>query len=166
MLFTRSDKANSAYRLDMIQVLRARDGDDCWFCGGELVFKVKAPQRRCTIEHLIPVAYGGPRWETWNLVLAHHRCNSLAADHPLHVKFAFRDRLRENGGYKATLEAGGGRRMLNLAGAEVVVLRRDRDKARRERRAEYRWRAHVPGHPGWALKRLGSLAEVARISFL
>lgn len=66
--------------------LRARDGDDCWFCG-------KPMGDDCTLEHLIAKAKGGNN-SLANYALAHRQCNADAADLPLVDKIAMRARLR------------------------------------------------------------------------
>lgn len=66
--------------------IRARDGEGCWFCG-------EALGHDATIEHLIPKSKGGGN-SLANYVLAHSRCNSLAADKPLVEKIAMRARMR------------------------------------------------------------------------
>lgn len=165
----RTDRGNASLRDRVVAELRRRDGDACWFCGDPLLFGfgARASARRVTVEHLLPVAYGGPLWALWNLVLAHHRCNGLAADYPLAVKLRFRDALRQHGGWKAMTHAGGGRKMLALAGAANVDprKRKDRYRSRRRQRDAVRWRQRVAGHPGSAKRPLATILAVARIRF-
>lgn len=66
--------------------IRARDGNDCWFCG-------KPMGDDCTLEHLVAKAKGGAN-SLANYALAHRKCNADAADLPLVEKIAMRDRLR------------------------------------------------------------------------
>lgn len=53
-----------------ILAIAERDGEDCFFCGIPLGDDV-------TIEHLVPVAHGGPNHIS-NLFLAHDECNRAA----------------------------------------------------------------------------------------
>lgn len=54
-----------------VEVLIARDGLSCHYCG-----RVIGTRRWCaTVDHLWPRSFGGPN-RTWNLVLACSPCNS------------------------------------------------------------------------------------------
>jgi hypothetical protein len=55
----------------MIETLAARDGLECWFCENGFL---DVDSREITIEHLCPVAHGGPNHLS-NLVLACPDCN-------------------------------------------------------------------------------------------
>ena len=62
----------------MVDLLRWRDGDQCWLCRGVILFW---PERHAllgcvTIDHLVPLAEGGTNDE-WNLRLAHYKCNHV-----------------------------------------------------------------------------------------
>jgi len=70
--------------------LRARDGDGCWYCA-------KSLGRDHTLEHLQPLSKGGS-WDLDNLVLAHRRCNLMAADLGMVAKLKLRDLARSGGG--------------------------------------------------------------------
>jgi hypothetical protein len=66
--------------------LLARDGSDCWFCGGALGTDI-------TLEHLVPKSRGGGN-DSANLVLAHAGCNNAAANLSISEKVALREKLR------------------------------------------------------------------------
>jgi hypothetical protein len=68
--------------------LRARDGSVCFYCG-EIV-----PNDDTTIEHLVAKSDGGSDHPS-NLVLAHSRCNEMAADKPVIEKVLLRESLRQ-----------------------------------------------------------------------
>lgn len=68
------------------ELLRERDGDDCWLCGHEL-------GDDCTIEHKLALANGGT-WAFGNLALAHRECNLAMARLPIAAKVAARDACR------------------------------------------------------------------------
>jgi hypothetical protein len=72
--------------IPLVATLLARDGNNCFFCGLDM-----DPADR-TIEHLVPVAHGGPNHLS-NLVLAHRACNSNAG----HLSVMDKIRLRERG---------------------------------------------------------------------
>jgi hypothetical protein len=80
--------------------LRARDGDDCWFCG-------EVMGSDCTIEHLVPRSKGGSD-KLDNYALAHAKCNRDAANKPLVAKIAMRAELRRDavGNDKTLVEIG------------------------------------------------------------
>jgi hypothetical protein len=75
--------------------LAARDGAGCFFCG----HAVPAPGVTCdpdmspTIEHLVPVAYGGPNHLS-NCFLAHRSCNAAAGTLSAAEKVRLRDAMR------------------------------------------------------------------------
>jgi hypothetical protein len=150
----RLDKANSAFRDAVVAALVARDGEGCWYCGEGFA---RIGERRCTVEHLIPIAAGGPRWADWNLVLAHGRCNGLAADARLAEKFAMRDALRRLGGYRCL-----NHRDVRGAIGKTLTARQVR-KRRATQRAEVRWRFRASGAPGTAYRPLASLGELASL---
>jgi hypothetical protein len=67
---------------DKVALLRARDGDKCWFCDGPLRFNAGANSKKApSIEHLTPKALGGNS-KLENLVLCHPGCNRHLADRP------------------------------------------------------------------------------------
>lgn len=76
------DSANARMR----KKLRARDGDNCWFCGDPLGDDV-------TLEHLVPKSNGGRNMAA-NYALAHAKCNHSAANMPLIQKIELRNKLR------------------------------------------------------------------------
>lgn len=88
---TRSKKSDQT-----VAALVARDGNECWFCGGLFppagVHPVE-PGKKLTIEHLVPVSAGGPN-HLHNLVLAHESCNRAADHASVAEKVRMRDRLR------------------------------------------------------------------------
>ncbi len=69
-----------------LKSLRARDGDNCFYCG------VALGTGDVTLEHLLSEKDGGS-WRLANLVLAHKSCNELAADLPVVAKVLLRERL-------------------------------------------------------------------------
>ena len=78
----------SLRRKNVVARLLARDGNDCWYCGDELV---EGPST--TIEHVVSRSNGGGN-RIENLVLAHHRCNTLAGDRPVTEKLELRAEMR------------------------------------------------------------------------
>ncbi|HET9355172.1 MAG TPA: HNH endonuclease [Sphingomicrobium sp.] len=65
-----------------VELLRARDGDDCWLCGGRLQFAAAPNSKKApTIEHLTPRSLGGASTLD-NLALCHPGCNRQLADRP------------------------------------------------------------------------------------
>lgn len=63
--------------------LLQRDGDKCFLCGFPLDDDI-------TVEHLVPVAHGGPNHLS-NKALAHKRCNLLMGSKPLMEKIKLRE---------------------------------------------------------------------------
>ena len=70
----------------IVQALRARDGEGCFFCG-------EAVGMCPSIEHLVPRTEGGTS-VLHNLVLSHRDCNHAAGNLPISKKVALRDRMR------------------------------------------------------------------------
>ncbi len=66
-----------------VQALLQRDGDKCFLCGFPLDDDI-------TVEHLVPVAHGGPNHLS-NKALAHSRCNLLMGSLPLMEKIKLRE---------------------------------------------------------------------------
>ncbi|PTR06400.1 MULTISPECIES: HNH endonuclease [unclassified Novosphingobium] len=66
------NRAGQAQRRSAVLRILERDGGDCFFCGLPLADDV-------TLEHLVPIAHGGPNHIS-NLVCAHAACN-LEAGH-------------------------------------------------------------------------------------
>jgi len=64
----------------------ARDGLNCWYCGQHMT--------NPTLEHLIPKSQAGSN-KIGNLVLAHQRCNNIAADKSLVEKVKMRDHFHD-----------------------------------------------------------------------
>lgn len=62
--------------------LAERDGAHCHYCRKPLTLSSS------TIDHVIPKALGGPRWEFANMRLACHRCNKAKGAQPPHVFYA------------------------------------------------------------------------------
>src|ERR1700740_1829662 len=60
-------------RASRLKSLRARDGNNCFYCGVAIVGE------DVTLEHLLSEKDGGS-WRLANLALAHKKCNELAAD--------------------------------------------------------------------------------------
>lgn len=73
-----------------VQELAERDGLWCWFC--ETGF-LSVDSREITIEHLVPLAHGGPNHVS-NLVLACGPCNRRAGNLPVSAKVRLRDEIR------------------------------------------------------------------------
>lgn len=73
------------------QLLRKRDGDNCWYCGGPLSFEPRDPpcSDYASLEHVIDKKHGGGN-QLWNLVLAHRTCNTKASKYSLLQKFKSR----------------------------------------------------------------------------
>lgn len=63
-------RAGSAKRRSSVLQIFERDGESCFFCGEALGDDV-------TVEHIVPVAHGGPNHIS-NLVCAHASCNQEA----------------------------------------------------------------------------------------
>jgi hypothetical protein len=69
-----------------ISLLRARDGDFCWFCDERLNFNAVPNSKKApTIEHLTPKSLGGTS-ELDNLRLCHPGCNRHLGDRPREQK--------------------------------------------------------------------------------
>lgn len=62
--------------------LRRRDGNLCCWCHEPMLFGLKRAEgekpnpEMATLEHIIPKAGGGAKWDAANLALAHQRCNT------------------------------------------------------------------------------------------
>lgn len=166
------NKLNRRVRGAVVAELRKRDGSRCWYCGSKLGARGLPGDSRESVEHLIPTSLTSwVRWQPWNLVLAHQRCNSVAGSARLAVKFALRDTLRELGGWGAFEVVGGTATLLRMAyeraGEEPPPLSRaERRERRRRRRRKRRWRENAPGHPGAARRPLVSLGELAGMEVL
>lgn len=60
-----------------IETLYKRDNGLCGLCGNKVNHKLRWPNLMCaTIDHIVPLTKGGEHSWT-NVVLAHHKCNSL-----------------------------------------------------------------------------------------
>jgi hypothetical protein len=71
---TRKASGTTRGRRNIVSRLRARDGDGCVWCGGEMLFYRDGPSR-ATIEHVIPLGRGGLD-NMNNMRLAHRKCNN------------------------------------------------------------------------------------------
>lgn len=75
-----------------------RDGSGCFYCGKP----VPAPDAECapgfapSIEHLVPVAHGGPNHIS-NCFLAHETCNHIAGSLSAVEKIKLREGMRRDG---------------------------------------------------------------------
>lgn len=69
-----------------IKKIRDRDGDNCFYCGGNVSLDTE------TVEHLLSVSHGGSN-RGQNLVLAHKKCNKTAGDMGVYEKVLMRERL-------------------------------------------------------------------------
>jgi 5-methylcytosine-specific restriction endonuclease McrA len=69
--------SNSKERQRKLAFLRARYGDNCWLCGGAMLFAATRTNQRdlATLDHVKPVYEGGTH-HVLNLRLAHRRCNN------------------------------------------------------------------------------------------
>lgn len=82
--------------LSKVDQLRARDGEDCWLCGGKLDFAAVPNSKKApTIEHLIAQSKGGTNTLS-NLVLTHPGCNKQLGCKPVAEKQKIRDKHRRN----------------------------------------------------------------------
>ncbi|WP_062114022.1 HNH endonuclease [Aureimonas sp. AU40] len=77
-------------------VLRARDGAGCFYCGSFVPAPDDAylPDYEPTVEHLVPIAHGGPNHLS-NTFLAHKRCNNIAGNLSAVEKITLREKMRE-----------------------------------------------------------------------
>ena len=87
----RKRKVNRKRGQPLVETLRHRDGDVCWFCGGEFGTTDKL---RETIEHLLNISNGGNNHIN-NLVLAHNVCNQKARNMSIAEKVLLREKLTE-----------------------------------------------------------------------
>ncbi|WP_265569852.1 HNH endonuclease [Sphingomicrobium nitratireducens] len=68
------------------EVIRRRDGDHCWLCGGAIQFEARPNSNAApSIEHLVPLSRGGSSALS-NKVLCHVSCNRDLRNHPLEQK--------------------------------------------------------------------------------
>ena len=72
----------------MVMALIQRDGVGCFYCSIDMAIE------EMSIEHLVPVAHGGPNHMS-NLALAHKTCNAQAGCMSVAEKVRLRDRLRQ-----------------------------------------------------------------------
>ena len=82
----RRNRNRKRFEID-VRTIRGRDGNECFFCG------IIAPDNNCSIEHLVPVAHGGPDHLS-NKFLAHHTCNQKAGHLSAAEKIRMRDQMR------------------------------------------------------------------------
>lgn len=88
-----------------IELLRARDGDGCWYCGKTINFDLKAPAKLAgTLEHLLAQSLGGTS-ALDNLVICHAKCNAHLRDHPLPTKRKMREANLRNLAKQAAAKA-------------------------------------------------------------
>jgi len=87
----RSSKLRQSY-----PVLAARDGCGCFFCGGHVPApgEPAASGYEATVEHLVPIAHGGPNHLS-NKFIAHGRCNNIAGNLSAVEKITLREKMRE-----------------------------------------------------------------------
>ena len=79
-----------------VELLRARDGEDCWLCGGRLQFSAAPNSKKApTIEHLTPRSLGGGS-ALDNLALCHPGCNRQLANRPREDKERIRAKRRRS----------------------------------------------------------------------
>lgn len=69
-------------RIRLRRAVRQRDGDDCWLCGGLMLFGKVTSGDYATLDHVVPRAQGGTH-DLGNLKLAHQRCNNLRGNAPV-----------------------------------------------------------------------------------
>jgi len=83
--------------IDLVPLLRARDGDRCWLCGAPMDFNAKPNSANAwSVEHLLSRSLGGPH-RLENAVLCHPRCNRVLGCRALHDKIRLRDRRLRKG---------------------------------------------------------------------
>lgn len=75
---------NQKQRQKIRRRLRKRDGDDCFYCGLEML------THDMTIEHVLAKKHGGND-KLANLALAHEVCNTKAGNMPIVQKITFRE---------------------------------------------------------------------------
>ncbi|MEQ1694731.1 MAG: HNH endonuclease, partial [Hyphomicrobiaceae bacterium] len=91
----RARRLNRGERQYLLNVLLARDGDNCFFCGFRMIERITEADDQMTIEHLVPRSQvGHDRAE--NCCLAHSACNSFMGDRSLVEKLKLRDDLGEH----------------------------------------------------------------------
>ena len=123
--------------------LRARDGDECWLCGGALDFSAAPNSKKApTREHLLARSRGGGDGLD-NLVLTHPGCNRMLGDREVEQKHKIRQKVRTN---RAKLrDVGAAKAAGPRAEAAVVVppraapVRRVQDDHRQLRDQLRRW---------------------------
>lgn len=74
-------------------LLRERDGNECWFCGGDCPEDVDDIDLKPTVEHLLARYLGGTD-KLENLVLAHALCNRQVGHRTVEEKKAVRKYIR------------------------------------------------------------------------
>jgi hypothetical protein len=80
--------------LSKVEQIRARHGDGCWLCGGELDFRAPPNSKKApTKEHLQPLSLGGTS-DLDNLALCHPGCNRQLANRPREDKERMRAKRR------------------------------------------------------------------------
>lgn len=122
---------NAPVSLNKVERIRARDGDDCWACGGTLLFDAPPNSTKAaTIEHLQAKANGGSN-DLDNLVLTHPGCNRMLGTKPVEQKRAIRAKLIVNR-------------------AKVLALHEAR-----------KGKPHAPTNPGGAIVSVSKAAPVA-----
>jgi hypothetical protein len=87
---------NAPGKLSITERIRARDGENCWCCGGKLEFDAQPNSKKApTREHLVAQSLGGGN-ALDNLALCHAGCNRMLADKPLKQKQAIRAKMLAN----------------------------------------------------------------------
>lgn len=75
------------------QLIRERDGSECWFCGGDCPEEHETRDMAPTVEHLEAVYLGGTN-KLDNLVLAHASCNRMVGHRTVEEKRDIRRYIR------------------------------------------------------------------------
>lgn len=79
-----------------IDLLLARDGNQCWYCDKPINFELRSPSKLAgTLEHLVAKSLGG-KSTLDNLALCHAKCNAHLRDHPYATKLKMREAERRN----------------------------------------------------------------------
>lgn len=93
-----SDQPKKSWTKKTREILRERDGCECWYCGG-IMFDIPHPAipgatfDDVTIEHMLARHLGGTN-HIDNLVLAHGKCNRDVGHKTVEEKIAVRDYIR------------------------------------------------------------------------
>lgn len=88
------EKIKRVKKSTTLRTLLKRDGNECFYCGGNMGDGAE------TVEHILSIKHGGNN-HIANMALAHHVCNTMAASMDIISKIKLRDSMRHgvtNGG--------------------------------------------------------------------